>query len=126
MWAVVIVLLLGAAMILMMSWGRRTGLFDPKRFREAPPLPTRKQRFAEYVRGERQLMAEWEEAFGTGPVPPEPDTFDAYVKRVMRRHTHVPRITSDQVCWDQARYMMGRSRYADFQLVVRQCERMDA
>lgn len=172
MWAVVIVLLLGAAMILMMSWDRRTGLLDPKRFREAPLIPTRKQRFAEYVRGERQLMAEWEEAFGTGPVPPEPDTFDAYVKRVMRRHTHVPRITSDQVwreekqkagamppsptpgapmlnppmdpyqpvaghspsmrfssaqvCWDQARYMMGRSRYADFQLVVRQCERMDA
>ena len=86
MWAVFIVLVLSAAVILMVGWDRRTGLLDPKRFREAPLIPTRKQRFAEYVRGLRLVMAEWEEAFGTGPVSPEPDTFDAYIRRQIAQY----------------------------------------
>lgn len=43
------------------------GVFDPKPKRREVSIPDRKQRFAEYVRGERQLMAEWEEAFAPKP-----------------------------------------------------------
>ena len=43
-------------------------LYQPWNTKNPEPIPTRKQRFQEYVRGERQLMDEWEEAYGPDPV----------------------------------------------------------
>lgn len=63
--SVAVVVLLGLSLIVMIGWDMRADLFDVKR--SAPVIPARKQRLAEYVRGERQLMADWEEAFGLKP-----------------------------------------------------------
>lgn len=84
-------------------------------------------------------MAEWEEAFGPAPRVSFRYFNDDYLelrygvpKKLMDPYQpfvgHSPsmRLSSSQVCWNQARAMMGRSRYSDFQRVVWHCERMDA
>lgn len=104
------------------------------------PIPDRKTQFAEYVRGERQLMADWEEAFDPAPRVSFRYFNDDYLElrygipkkrkdhQTVAGYAPVLRFSSSQVCWDHARYMMGNmhSNYSDFQRVVSHCERMDA
>lgn len=71
----------------------------PARWGQRPesPMPTRKQRFAEYVRGERQLMADWEEAFDPAPRV----SFRYFNDDYLGLRYGVPKNLGAQVWWEE-------------------------